>query len=90
MKRNGRWWKSLGAGAWRRGAPGFVPFQGGHSTITGIPEPIARLIYEEYGNDQTFDRLHERGGFGTGEAIAALADIIERERGGYPQVGGDL
>lgn len=59
----------------------MVPFQGTHSTVSGIPEPIARLIYEEYHHDQSFERLHERGGFGVGEALAALADIIERERG---------
>lgn len=80
MRRNGRWWNSLGSGAWRSGAAGSVPFQGTHSTVSAIPEPIARLIYEEYHHDQTFERLHERGGFGVGEAIAALADIIERER----------
>lgn len=49
-----------------------------------IPEGIARLAYEEYahrfGTDQSFERLHERGGFGTVECLALLADLIERER----------
>lgn len=49
-----------------------------------LPEPIARLAYEEYVNqghgNQSFDRLHERGGFGVTEVISLLADLIERER----------
>lgn len=79
-KENGRWWRSLGGGRWRQGTAGYVPFQGSHSTVTAIPEPVARLIYEEYHYDQSFEELHRRGGFGTAEAIAALADIVERER----------
>lgn len=86
-KRNGRWWLSLGSG-WKRGKDGFVPFLGSES-ITGIPEPIARLVYEEYHYDQTFERLHERGGFSAAECIAALADIIERERGARKVDGRD-
>jgi hypothetical protein len=49
-----------------------------------LPEEIARLAYEEYANqghgDQSFARLHERGGFGVTEVITLLADLIERER----------
>ena len=49
-----------------------------------LPEPIARLVYEQYayqfGTEQSFERLHERGGFGHREVIALLADLIERER----------
>lgn len=49
-----------------------------------LPEDIARLAYEEYANqghgNQSFDRLHERGGFGVSEVICLLADLVERER----------
>lgn len=58
-----------------------------HNEKTTIPEPIARLAYEEYayqfGTQQSFERLHERGGFGYAEVIALLADLIEREREDY-------
>lgn len=58
-----------------------------HNEKTTIPEPIARLAYEEYsyqfGTEQSFERLHERGGFGYQEALALLADLIERERENY-------
>ena len=40
-----------------------------------LPEPVARMAYEVYTHlwpDQTFDRLHERGGFGVGEIVAML------------------
>lgn len=50
-----------------------------------IPEELARLAYEQYsylfGNDQSFERIHERGGFGYIEVICLLADLLERERG---------
>jgi len=49
-----------------------------------LPEEIARLAYEEYANQghggQSFERLHERGGFGVTEVITLLADLVERER----------
>lgn len=32
------------------------------------------------GKYQSFERLHERGGFGYTEVISLLADLIERER----------
>lgn len=67
---------------WRRGAEGSVPMQD-HGGVTGVPRWIAELAYEEYshlyGSQQSFDRLHERGGFGVAEIIALLADRIERE-----------
>lgn len=62
-----------------------VPVQrlhGRDSQALTIPEPIARLAYEEYaaqfGRSQSFERLHERGGFGTMELICLLADLVER------------
>jgi hypothetical protein len=49
-----------------------------------IPEGIARLAYEQYsflyGTSQSFERMNERGGFGTLEIIGLLADLVERER----------
>ena len=49
-----------------------------------IPEELARLAYEQYsylfGTDQSFERIHERGGFGYVEVICLLADLVERER----------
>lgn len=60
-----------------------VPLQEGHGGT--IPEGVARLAYEQYahrfGTSQSFERLHERGGFGTLEIIGLLADLVERERG---------
>ena len=41
-----------------------------------VPEAIARLAYAEYARrghgDQTFERLHKRGGFGWFELVACL------------------
>lgn len=44
-----------------------------------IHEGIAKLAHEEYArhHDQSFERLHERGGFGIGEILCLLADNIE-------------
>lgn len=73
-----------------RSAVKRVPVQGRvcGSTRPTIPEGVARLAYEEYahnyGTSQSFERLHERGGFGTDELIGLLADPIERERKGRP------
>lgn len=73
--------------------PNRVPLQlriNPHESPT-IPEPIARLAYEEYsrrmGTDQSFERIHQRGGFGYTEVISLLADLIERERAWAPGVG---
>ncbi len=48
----------------------------------GISERIARLAYAEYADQghggQSFERLHERGGFGSGELIMLLAERVER------------
>lgn len=43
-----------------------------------IPEGIARLAHEEYARHhaQSFERLHERGGFGIGELLLLLADNV--------------
>lgn len=84
MGKNSRWWDSLGNRLnWDKQLKAVCPLQGSKEN-SGIPEPIARLVYEEYsahyGTTQSFDRIQERGGFGVTEVIAALADIIERER----------
>lgn len=61
-----------------------MPMQHTHPPMRGIPEPIARLAYEEYANqgnqEQSFERLHDRGGFSDVEIIGLLADLIERGR----------
>ena len=53
--------------------------------LTGVPVEIAREAYEEYaaqfGRDQSFERLHERGGFGTTELIYLLFGRIRRMQG---------
>lgn len=63
----------------------MVPMQwGAHPRRSRIRADIARLVYEEYANQghgaQSFERLHERGGFGAGEMIMLLADLVCRER----------
>lgn len=44
-------------------------------------EEYARVVYAEYerqyGTDQSFDQLHERGGFGAEEAIHLLCQRIK-------------
>ena len=40
-----------------------------------LPEPVARMAYEVYTSlwpGQTFERLHERGGFGVAEIVGLL------------------
>lgn len=48
----------------------------------GVPRWIAEHGYREYvrkyGRSQSFDRLHERGGFGHIELLTLLAERIER------------
>lgn len=57
-------------------------WQSGSVGRTSVPEPIARLAHEEYArhHGQTFERLHERGGFSPGEIMMLLADALEHER----------
>lgn len=83
-----RWF--MGAGVWKgRRMPWQIPrrWRTGRAPGDGsdtVPEPIARLAYEEYANQghggQSFERIHERGGFGVTEVVNLLADLIERER----------
>lgn len=78
-KRRGEWLGKM------RSDPQQVPMQReDRSKRCTVPEGVARLAYEEYsyqyGTGQSFERLHERGGFGEYELIALLADLIERER----------
>ena len=48
----------------------------GYSDKPGrVPEAVARAAYEVYHHmhsSQSFERLHERGGFGVGELVAFL------------------
>lgn len=77
---DGRWNASLGGSRWKGSHPETVSFQGCDPALRVIPEEIARLIYEEYDGDESFELVHARGGFDVAEALASLADIIERER----------
>jgi hypothetical protein len=49
---------------------------------TDIPKVIAQEAYKEYADQghgaQSFDRLHERGGFGDTEIILLLFERIQR------------
>lgn len=49
---------------------------------TAIPKVIAQEAYKEYADQghgaQSFDRLHERGGFGDTELILLLFERIQR------------
>ena len=59
-----------------------VPMQVERPPVTSIPEPIARLAWNEYAPrfpGQEFEHFfHQRGGFGAVEIIHLLADRIER------------
>lgn len=54
--------------------------------IRRVSERIALIAYDEYvkryGPNQSFERLHERGGFSVGELIDLLADAAERRPAG--------
>ena len=58
-----------------------VPMQNDRH-LTTVPRWIAELAHEDYHrhHEQTFDRLHQRGGFSTGEVIGHLAAALLRER----------
>lgn len=47
---------------------------------TTVPTPIAEMAYAEYarqyGTDQSFERLHQRGGFGVIELMTLLCQRI--------------
>ena len=59
-----------------------VPMQTHGRIEPRISADIARMAHDEYAKhyDQTFERLHQRGGFGVEEIIALLATALERER----------
>lgn len=57
-----------------------VPIQK-HTAPSQIPEDWAREIYEEYHTrfpGQSFERLHQRGGFGIEEALMLLVERCKR------------
>jgi hypothetical protein len=57
-----------------------------------VPKEIAMKAYEMYGNYQSFERLHERGGFSSGEIIALLMDkieFLEEKLAKFERVGGE-
>lgn len=51
-----------------------------------VPRHIAEAAYVEYavqyGTDQSFDRLHERGGFEAVELMQLLVEYIQRLKRG--------
>ena len=51
---------------------------------TTVPEWIARMAYEEYarqyGTSQSFNELHQRGGFGIQELMVLLCESIQHAR----------
>lgn len=57
-----------------------------HRSLT-LPEPVLRLAQREYeaqyGHQQDYERMQERGGLSLGEVIGLLADYVER-LGGKP------
>jgi hypothetical protein len=57
-----------------------VPMQ--KPSANTVDENIARVAYEEYaaqyGTSQSFERLHERGGFSAMEIIVYLYERIQR------------
>ncbi len=59
-----------------------VPVLASDRPIRSVPRWIAELAHEDYARhyDQSFDRLHERGGFSAGELIGHLAAALRRER----------
>lgn len=65
-----------------------VPWQTHERLKPTITRQIAEEAYKEYsaqyGTDQSFDRLHERGGFGVSEIIFLLFDRCKRLEGKKP------
>lgn len=65
-----------------------VPIQ--PTSLKTVSREIAEEAYKEYsalyGNDQSFERLHERGGFGWSELAILLHGRIKRlEKKGLPK-----
>ncbi len=57
-----------------------VQVRNDYQRLAQLPEPLVRLAWEAYfrrHKSQTFERLHERGGFGLMEIVALLADNAE-------------
>lgn len=67
-----------------REIPARVPIQVGTfhrpGVRTTVPTPVAEMAYAEYarqnGTSQSFERLHERGGFGVLELMHLLCQRI--------------
>jgi hypothetical protein len=59
-----------------------VPVLASDRPLRSVPRWIAELAHEDYARryDQSFDRLHERGGFSANELIGHLAAALRRER----------
>lgn len=65
--------------------PETVPMQASLKPKRAIATEIAKEAYKEYaeqfGADQSFERLHQRGGFGDIEIIWLLYNRIQRLEG---------
>ncbi len=69
----------------------MMPVQGSGTRPRGyIPESVARLAYRDYGRryGQSFEMLHQRGGFEWGEIVAGLRG--DQSPDGCKQAGLDL
>ena len=65
-----------------RAQPLFVKCQSHDRRMQYVREDVARWVYREYEaqghGSQSFDRLHERGGFGVGELVVLLVERLSR------------
>lgn len=63
--------------------PVQIGTEGSYRRFSRLPEALVRLAHEEYArhHDQSFERLHERGGFGLIEIIMLLADNVNYWKG---------
>lgn len=78
---------------------GFVPVQANEfqgytrDGVRGVKRKVAELAYAEYvrhyGHDQSFDTIHQRGGFGIGELLMLLADALRSPSPGTSEKGTD-
>lgn len=77
-------WRHSGGNNWSSEGAGkleVVPVQI-HSLARTVPKELAAEAYKEYaaqyGTGQSFERLHERGGFGLDELAILLYERIRR------------
>lgn len=68
----------------------LVPMQDGDATC--VPRWIAELAWANYSRhyEQSFERLHERGGFSSGEVIGHLASELRFQQLELARARGDV